>query len=264
MRSPIYRSLVASRQSMWVGHGPDFERLREYQPGDNYAESETDTSDAIFAVSLSDGKILWTAQLTKDDTYNIGCEIPGKGNCPKEAGPDFDIGASPILRAIGGGSIEKARAEADVARRIDPYRGALLRGQIEEHEKQTGAAEAEYSTLVRAYPDSATPFNRLVTLYQNSRQFPEAFRLIDARSSRFPSDESVIYQTGKTAALSGERLDKGETALRQFIAAGKYTLTLRSYSAGSSGFQDALGAALDGTNSGTAGNNFQITFNVSG
>ena len=38
MRSPIYRSLVASRQSMWVGHGRDFERLREYQPGDNYAE----------------------------------------------------------------------------------------------------------------------------------------------------------------------------------------------------------------------------------
>ena len=38
LRSPIYRSLVASRQSMWVGHGRDFERLREYQPGDNYAE----------------------------------------------------------------------------------------------------------------------------------------------------------------------------------------------------------------------------------
>jgi uncharacterized protein (DUF58 family) len=38
LRSPVYRSLVASRQSMWVGHGRDFERLREYQPGDNYAE----------------------------------------------------------------------------------------------------------------------------------------------------------------------------------------------------------------------------------
>lgn len=38
LRSPVYRSLVASRQSVWVGHGRDFERLREYQPGDNYAE----------------------------------------------------------------------------------------------------------------------------------------------------------------------------------------------------------------------------------
>jgi uncharacterized protein (DUF58 family) len=38
LRSPVYRSLVASRQSPWTGHGRDFERLREYQPGDNYAE----------------------------------------------------------------------------------------------------------------------------------------------------------------------------------------------------------------------------------
>jgi uncharacterized protein (DUF58 family) len=38
LHSPIYRALVASRQTPWTGHGRDFERLREYQPGDNYAE----------------------------------------------------------------------------------------------------------------------------------------------------------------------------------------------------------------------------------
>jgi uncharacterized protein (DUF58 family) len=38
LRSPVYRALVASRQSPWVGHGRDFERLREYQPGDMYSE----------------------------------------------------------------------------------------------------------------------------------------------------------------------------------------------------------------------------------
>jgi uncharacterized protein (DUF58 family) len=38
LRSPVYRSLVASRQTPWIGHGRDFERLREYQPGDNYSE----------------------------------------------------------------------------------------------------------------------------------------------------------------------------------------------------------------------------------
>src|SRR5207302_1538392 len=30
--------LVAARQTPWTGHGRDFERLREYQPGDNYSE----------------------------------------------------------------------------------------------------------------------------------------------------------------------------------------------------------------------------------
>jgi uncharacterized protein (DUF58 family) len=38
LSSPIYRMLVASRQTPWTGHGRDFERLREYQPGDMYSE----------------------------------------------------------------------------------------------------------------------------------------------------------------------------------------------------------------------------------
>jgi uncharacterized protein (DUF58 family) len=38
LSSPVYRALVASRQTQWTGHGRDFERLREYQPGDNYWE----------------------------------------------------------------------------------------------------------------------------------------------------------------------------------------------------------------------------------
>jgi len=38
LRSPIYRTLVASQQTPWTGHGRDFERLREYQAGDNYSE----------------------------------------------------------------------------------------------------------------------------------------------------------------------------------------------------------------------------------
>lgn len=38
LRSPIYRALVASRETPWAGQGRDFERLREYQPGDNFSE----------------------------------------------------------------------------------------------------------------------------------------------------------------------------------------------------------------------------------
>jgi uncharacterized protein (DUF58 family) len=36
--SAVYRALVASRETPWTGHGRDFERLREYQPGDNFSE----------------------------------------------------------------------------------------------------------------------------------------------------------------------------------------------------------------------------------
>ncbi|HSE50737.1 MAG TPA: tetratricopeptide repeat protein [Gemmatimonadales bacterium] len=53
-------------------------------------------------------------------------------------------------------------------------------------------------------------FNRLVNLYQTSGQFPEAFRLVDQRLARFPGDDPALYQLGKTAAISGERLEQGE------------------------------------------------------
>src|SRR5215472_13475603 len=38
LRSRVYRALVVSRQTPWTGHGRDFERLREYHPGDTYSE----------------------------------------------------------------------------------------------------------------------------------------------------------------------------------------------------------------------------------
>lgn len=38
LRSQVYRMFVASQAAPWTGHGRDFERLREYQPGDTYSE----------------------------------------------------------------------------------------------------------------------------------------------------------------------------------------------------------------------------------
>ena len=38
LHSRVYRALVVSRQTPWTGQGRDFERLREYQPGDTYSE----------------------------------------------------------------------------------------------------------------------------------------------------------------------------------------------------------------------------------
>src|SRR5262249_33254846 len=45
--------------------------------------------------------------------------------------------------SIAGGGAERARTEAEVARRLDGYRGGLLRAQIEEHFQNFSAAAAE-------------------------------------------------------------------------------------------------------------------------
>jgi polyvinyl alcohol dehydrogenase (cytochrome) len=71
--------------------------------GDGYADPPTRTSDAILAMDLGTGKIVWSRQITEKDVFNTTCLIPPGLNCPDAPGPDFDFGSSPILRDIGGG-----------------------------------------------------------------------------------------------------------------------------------------------------------------
>ncbi|MFK7732728.1 MAG: PQQ-binding-like beta-propeller repeat protein, partial [Pseudomonadales bacterium] len=65
--------------------------------GENYSSPAGDTSDAIIALSITDGSIAWVQQMTAGDAWNMGCEAENKSNCPPENGPDYDFGAATIL-----------------------------------------------------------------------------------------------------------------------------------------------------------------------
>ena len=71
--------------------------------GNAYNEPDTETTDAILALSLDNGKIAWVRQMTSKDWYTISCRMPGRENCPETVGPDFDFGSSPILRTLKSG-----------------------------------------------------------------------------------------------------------------------------------------------------------------
>ena len=127
--------------------------------------------------------------------------------------------------SIAGGGIDKARAEAEVVRGLNPYRGGLLRAQIELHNHDTPAAEKECVALNKAYPDSSAPFNTLVGLYQSAHRYAEAFDVVDHRAAAIPGDAWAHYQLGRTAALSGQRLEDGEAAMRAYLQAGRFVPT---------------------------------------
>jgi polyvinyl alcohol dehydrogenase (cytochrome) len=71
--------------------------------GDNYSDPPSATSDAILAMQLKTGELLWSKQLTENDAYNSACGSPQPGNCPEAKGPDFDFGQPPILVTLGDG-----------------------------------------------------------------------------------------------------------------------------------------------------------------
>jgi polyvinyl alcohol dehydrogenase (cytochrome) len=70
--------------------------------GNAYVEPAPERTDAILALDLDSGKVLWVAQDTPSDAWLAGC-TPTTENCPKNIGPDYDFGASPILRNLSNG-----------------------------------------------------------------------------------------------------------------------------------------------------------------
>jgi tetratricopeptide (TPR) repeat protein len=146
--------------------------------------------------------------------YDKAVELDSMSVDAAEARVDFYLEAP----AMVGGGADKARAEAARLRRISPYHGGFAQAKIAEKEKAWEQAESEYRSLIRTHPDSSRPVNALVTLLQSRERYADAFEAIDTRLARFPDDTVVNYQLGRTAAISGKELTRGEAALRRFLA----------------------------------------------
>ena len=71
--------------------------------GDNYTSPPTAMSDALVALRLSTGQILWSKQFTAEDAWNSSCPLEGKVNCPDAEGPDYDFAASAALITLPNG-----------------------------------------------------------------------------------------------------------------------------------------------------------------
>jgi polyvinyl alcohol dehydrogenase (cytochrome) len=96
--------------------------------GDGYTKPSTPMTDAILALDLASGKILWSRQVTPQDDWNTSCFQPENRNCPKDAGPDYDFGSSPILRTLPDGrNVILAGQKSGVMYALDPdNKGAIL------------------------------------------------------------------------------------------------------------------------------------------
>ncbi len=95
--------------------------------GDNYSHPATATSDAVVALDLKSGRIVWTQQTLPGDVYNSACGSRGP-NCPEDSGPDYDFGSSAMLvRTAQGRDVLLAGQKSGVVYALDPANnGALL------------------------------------------------------------------------------------------------------------------------------------------
>jgi polyvinyl alcohol dehydrogenase (cytochrome) len=97
--------------------------------GNNYSRPVTPTSDAVMAMDLDSGKVLWTQQALAEDAWIPACAAgaPLSGNCPEHIGPDYDFGASPILKSLASGRrLLLAVAKSGIAWAMDPDKAGAV------------------------------------------------------------------------------------------------------------------------------------------
>jgi polyvinyl alcohol dehydrogenase (cytochrome) len=133
--------------------------------GDNYSEPATPLSDAVLALELNTGRIVWSKQTTPGDVWNTLCNP----NCP---GPDHDYGSSVILEKLDNRrDVLLAGQKSGVVYALDPDNKGTILWQLRVGQGGTaggvqwGMASdgqqvyAATSDVVRNQPPSADPLD---------------------------------------------------------------------------------------------------------
>jgi polyvinyl alcohol dehydrogenase (cytochrome) len=98
--------------------------------GNAFSDPAAKESDAIMAFDLKSGKRVWQYQAIADDASPGGCggRGPKAEHCPEKVGPDYDYGASAMLRTLANGKrLLVAADKGGTVTALDPDRkGAVL------------------------------------------------------------------------------------------------------------------------------------------
>ena len=114
---------------VWSTPALDPDRDRLYiATGDNYSNPPTAQSDAIMALAMDTGRILWVKQTIVGDSWNTGClqagdDAAGRAHCPTAPGPDHDFASAPVLATSGGRRLLLAGQKSGMLYALNPETG---------------------------------------------------------------------------------------------------------------------------------------------
>ena len=195
---------------------------KEYDDAADYFEEATEASDkeAEYFTWLGDtyGTIAGDANVITQ-----GMLAPKMKNAwekaitldPKNLGSRLSL-IQYYLQAPGimGGSVEKAKDVAAQVSKINPAEGHRQLGNIYMKEKNTNEAEKQFILMAKVDP---TYVSGLANFYTGQKQYDKAFQLFEEAIQKNPNDFVSIYQYGRTCAVSGQRLEKGEEYLKKYL-----------------------------------------------
>jgi tetratricopeptide (TPR) repeat protein len=126
---------------------------------------------------------------------------------------EFQIEAPVFL----GGSVAKAQAHAIDLERRDRLRGRLALAQVLLHSQGLAAAERELLATAAEFAADPRPQVALGVVLRGGGQFDRAFEAFDAALRLDPDNADAEIELARTAALSGQRLDRAQDLLARYL-----------------------------------------------
>jgi len=124
-----------------------------------------------------------------------------------------------LAPSIVGGSEEKAKQQAAEIAKRDAFQGHRAMARLYTRQKKLDLARNEFLAAVREQPNSAAAHTSLGAFYAlNDKSYPIAFQQLDAAIAADPAYMPAWLRVGQVAALSVSNLNRGEEALKKYLA----------------------------------------------
>lgn len=118
---------------------------------------------------------------------------------------------------IAGGSKAKARENIEVVKKLDVRKGHLLMAFYYKKKKEWKSAEREYLAVAAMEPDNPEPHFSIGRMYQDDKQFDEAFAAFEKCLQLDNDYMSGLYQIGRCAVVSGKNIERGIECLKTYL-----------------------------------------------
>ncbi len=133
--------------------------------------------------------------------------------------------------AIAGGSIKKARANAETLKQLNEIEGLGSLMNIALKEDQVDQAVAIADSILLNHKDSQSGLFQAGMTYQQIKEFQKAHQALTLSASQPIDDKeskqrhfAAIYQLGRNAALGELNIEEGIDALEKYISAPYFAL----------------------------------------
>jgi polyvinyl alcohol dehydrogenase (cytochrome) len=149
--------------------------------------SPDDHVDSMLSLDMATGHVKWATRQRPDDDWNVSCftDAPGAGNCPKNAGLDYDFGSAPNEFTVDGKTMIGGGQKSGIYSAFDADTGSLLWA------KQVGPG----STLGGMEWGSATDGKRIYVAISNFSRLKYSGGSAGSWSALDPKTGKLLWQT---------------------------------------------------------------------